>query len=215
MEEYSLSANNYFDLTACWFKTIFEHTGYAWEALTVVQGYVEQALKNPPFAGKLYNDTKDIFIGEGTIIQDGAHLEGPILIGKNCTIGHGSYIRAYTLLGDFVRVGHGAEVKHSIFLNGSTAAHLNYIGDSIVGNNVNISAGAVFANFRLDKKKIVIKLGEKLIESGLEKFGAIVGDDSNIGVNSVLNPGTILGKRTVVYPLTNVMGVHKNEEIIK
>jgi NDP-sugar pyrophosphorylase family protein len=162
-----------------------------------------------------YKDSKNIYLGEGTRVDDNALIVGPAIIGRNCVIGHASLIRENCLFGDNVLIGHAVEVKNSIFLNNSTAAHLNYIGDSIIGNNVNISGGVIIANLRLDKKPIRIMLGEKMTDTGLLKFGALVGDNSNIGVNSVLNPGTILGKKTVVYPLCSVGGTHKEGEIIK
>ncbi len=160
-------------------------------------------------------DRKDIFVGEGTTIQEGAVIIGPAIIGKNCVIGHCSLIRENCILGDNVHIGHAVEIKNSVFLNSAIAAHLNYIGDSLIGKNANISGGAILANFRLDKKTIAIRNGIEKIDTGLQKFGSIVGDGSSIGVNTVLNPGTILGKKTVVYPLTSVTGVHQDGEVIK
>ena len=100
-------------------------------------------------------------------------------------------------------------------MNNTAAAHLNYIGDSIVGNGVNVSGGAIFANLRLDHANVTIKTEEGKIDTGLSKFGSIVGDGGNIGVNCVLNPGTILGKNIVIYPLREIRGVHEEHEVIK
>ncbi|MBI2622689.1 MAG: hypothetical protein HYW64_01170, partial [Candidatus Levybacteria bacterium] len=161
------------------------------------------------------NYGKNIFIGKDTLVEDYAVIKGPAIIGKNCFIGHASYLRGGCILGDNVHIGHGAEIKNSILLNNAIAAHLNYIGDSIIGSNVNISGGAMLANFRFDKKSVTIKTENKRIDTGLSKFGAILGDNSTIGVNAVLNPGTLLGKNTIVYPLTSVKGVHKDGEVIR
>lgn len=162
-----------------------------------------------------YKDSKNIYIGEGTKILESALILGPAIIGKNCIIGHASFIRENCLLGDDVTIGHATEIKNSIFLNKSVAAHLNYVGDSIIGNNVNIAGGVIIANYRLDKKTVRVNLGSENVDSELLKLGAIIGDNSNIGTNSVLNPGTILGKNTLVYPLSSVTGTHNEGEIIK
>ena len=154
-------------------------------------------------------------IGEGTVVEEGVFIKGPAIIGKNCTIAHGAYIRENVIIGDNVHIGHGVEVKNSIIIGNSAVAHLSYIGDSIIGSNVNVGGGAKTANFRLDGKSIQIKVDGQLIDTGLMKFGAIIGDGAKIGVNAVLNPGTILGKNCLVYPLVSVVGVHIEAESIR
>jgi UDP-N-acetylglucosamine diphosphorylase / glucose-1-phosphate thymidylyltransferase / UDP-N-acetylgalactosamine diphosphorylase / glucosamine-1-phosphate N-acetyltransferase / galactosamine-1-phosphate N-acetyltransferase len=162
-----------------------------------------------------FKDLNNVYLGEGTIVKKGAFIEGPAVIGNNCIIGHASLIRENCLLGNNVSIGHASEIKNSIFLNSSSSAHLNYVGDSIIGNNVNLSGGVIIANVRLDKKTIRLKVENETIDTQLLKFGSIIGDNSNIGANSVLNPGTILGKNTAVYPLCSVTGVHGDNETIK
>jgi len=198
---------DYFDLSQLYFADLFEDATNVWEALSGLDEYIAAQFESGRMKGN-YHDKSDIFVGNNTTIVEGARIEGPAIIGKNCTIGHGAYIRGGCVIGDNVRIGHAVEVKHSIILSDAAIAHFNYVGDSIIGNHVNVSAGAVCANFRLDKKQIVVKMSDQRIETGLKKLGAIVGDGSNVGVNAVLNPGTILGKDCVVYPLTNVRGVH-------
>lgn len=204
----------FFDLSTFEYKDVFNDVDLIWEALPKIKEYIEMQFKSNMLIAN-YIDKKDVFVGEGTVIQEGAFIQGPAIIGKYCIIGHGSFIRANCIIGNNVQIGHAAEVKGSIFLNDSKAAHLNYVGDSIIGNKVNISGGAILANYRLDKKAIMVIDGENKIETSLEKFSSIIGDRSNIGVNAVLNPGTILGKNTIVYPLISVKGVHKDNEIIK
>jgi len=206
--------DNFFDLTHCSLAELFQGKTYVWEVLHYLEQYIEQQFVK----GKLianYNDSKNIFIGEGTIIEEGAMIKGPAIIGKNCFIGHGAYIRPCCLLADNVSIGHASEVKNSIILSGSAVAHLNYIGDSILGHKVNIGGGAKTANFRLDGKTIPVKIRDQKIDTGLTKFGAILGDETKIGVNAVLNPGTVLGKRVFVYPLQLVFGTHENNSVIK
>lgn len=203
---------DFFDLSAFDFSDIFKDAKFVWEPIGGIQNYIIGLFKT----GRLKpNYGKNIFIGKDTLVEDYAVIKGPAIIGKNCFIGHASYLRGGCILGDNVHIGHGAEIKNSILLNNAIAAHLNYIGDSIIGSNVNISGGAMLANFRFDKKSVTIKTEDKRIDTGLSKFGAILGDNSTIGVNAVLNPGTLLGKNTIVYPLTSVKGVHKDGEVIR
>lgn len=204
----------FFDLSTFEYKDIFNDVNSIWEVLPKIKDYIEMQFKSGILIPN-YRDKKDVVVGEGTTIQEGVLIDGPAIIGKYAYIGHGSLIRGNCIIGNNVQIGHAVEVKSSIFLNDSKAAHLNYIGDSIIGNKVNISGGTILANYRLDKKTVTVGMGEEKIDTGLEKFSSIVGDSSNIGVNCVLNPGTILGKNTTIYPLISVKGVHKDNEIIK
>lgn len=147
-----------------------------------------------------------ISIGKGTQIDPGVCIEGPCIIGKNCILRHGAFLRGNVILGDACVVGHCSELKNSILMNGSTAAHLCYIGDSIVGSFVNLGAGVKCANLRLDRRAVSVEFQEKKIKTGLKKLGAILGEGVQVGCNSVLNPGTIVGKKSIIYPLLNVGG---------
>lgn len=185
-----------------------------WTILTHIEEYIHNKIENAKLS-KNYKPDQRIHLGEGTIVQEGVQINGMLITGKNCVIGHGVFIRDHCILGDNVFLGHAVEIKHSVILNGTHVAHLNYVGDSILGNDVNISGGAMLANFRFDKKPVAVKLHNTMIQTGLAKFGSVIGDKSNIGVNVVLNPGTMLGKQTIVYPLQNVTGVHTDNEIIR
>ena len=202
---------DYFDISTFSHKGIFNEAFQGWEVLSQLLVYINALFPSGQIKG---NDSKNVFIGEGAKIESAVEILGPAIIGANCHIGHASFIREFCLLGDNVSLGHGVEVKNSILLNNAKLAHLNYVGDSIIGGNVNLAGGAKIANYRLDKKTVTVRLNDEKIDTKLNKFGAVVGDFSNIGVNAVLNPGTILGKHTVVYPLKNVLGVHKDGEII-
>lgn len=209
-----LQKENFFDLSNFEFRDIFDNTDSVWEVLLNIGKYLNSLFQKRIIVAN-YKDKKNVFVGEDSIVHESAEIIGPAIIGKNCVIGHGSYLRENCLFGDGVHIGHGGEVKNSIFLNNAKAAHLNYIGDSIIGNNVNISGGAMIANYRLDKRSVGVRAGNQWVETGLQKFGAIIGDESIIGVNTVLNPGTVLGKKTIVYPLVSVTGAHEDGEIIK
>ena len=211
MKKSNFPPNVFFNFSSFPFANIFEDVNDTWEVLLKIHEYIKwQSEKNKDKYSK-----EKIYIGKGTKITKGVLIKGPAIIGDNCFIEHGALIRENVILGNDVHIGHGAEIKNSIILNNTAIAHLNYVGDSIIGANVNISGGAIIANYRLDKHSVIVKSNNKKIDTKLNKFGAIVGDGSVVGVNSVLNPGTILGKNTIVYPLTSVTGVHKNEEIIK
>jgi NDP-sugar pyrophosphorylase family protein len=214
MEQHSFTPNQFFDLSAFPYQDIFAEVTDVWDVLPKIIPYIEAAFQT----GKLtanYKDRKDVFIGEGTVVHPHVEIIGPAIIGKNCILGHASLVRGGVILGDNVHIGHAVEVKHSLFLNNAAAAHLNYIGDSVIGNSVNISGGAILANYRLDKKPVSFWHTDKKIETNLDKFGAVLGDNTIIGVSAVLNPGTILGKNCLVHPLVAVKGVYAEKEIIK
>ncbi len=204
----------YIDTNTYTYQGLFAGSMHAWDVLPQLESYITSLFANGTVVGN-YNGQKDVYIGEGTIVHEGVRIEGPAIIGDNCVIAHAAYIRGGCLFGNNVRIGHGAEIKHSVFFNGAVAAHLNYVGDSIIGNNVNISGGAMLANFRLDKQEIIVKHEAGEHATGLQKFGAVIGDGANVGANAVLNPGTLLGKGVIVYPLQSVRGVHHANAIIK
>jgi NDP-sugar pyrophosphorylase family protein len=147
-----------------------------------------------------------ISIGEGTLIEPGVLIQGPCIIGKHCTIRHGAYIRPSVICGDHCHIGHSTELKHSILLDHAAATHFAYVGDSILGNQVNLGAGVKCANLRLDRRDVHLSIDGKKIKTGLKKFGAIVGDRVQIGCNSVLNPGTLVGRESFSDPLMDLRG---------
>jgi UDP-N-acetylglucosamine diphosphorylase / glucose-1-phosphate thymidylyltransferase / UDP-N-acetylgalactosamine diphosphorylase / glucosamine-1-phosphate N-acetyltransferase / galactosamine-1-phosphate N-acetyltransferase len=196
------SAGSFFDLSGFEHRELFEVENI-WEVLSKITGYIKSKTH------------ENILIGEGSTVEEGAFMKGPAIIGKNTLIRHGAYIRENVIVGDNCIIGHSVEIKNSVILNGARIAHFNYIGDSIIGNDVNFAGGTITANFRLDGANVGIKHNGEIIETGLPKLGAIIGDGSKIGVNAVLNPGTILSKNTKVFPLVSVSGVHLQEEYIK
>lgn len=208
------TTQTYIDTSTFLYKQLFDDATHIWEVLPKLEPFIAGLFADGTVVGN-YNGQKDVYIGEGTIVHEGVRIEGPAIIGNNCVISHAAYIRGGCLFGNNVRIGHGAEIKHSLFFNGAVAAHLNYVGDSIIGNTVNIAGGAMLANFRLDKQEIMVKHTEGDIATGLQKFGAVLGDDVSIGANAVLNPGTLLGKGVIVYPLQSVRGVHHANTVIK
>jgi len=137
-------------------------------------------------------------VGQGTRVLGGAHVQGPVIIGKDCEIGPNCRIRPSTYIGDRCKIGNGSEVKNSIFMEGSKAPHINYVGDSILGERVNLGAGTKIANLRLDGRTVSVALKGKTIDTGLRKLGAIIGDDVKVGINASIDAGTIIGEETFI-----------------
>ena len=203
------SAEEFFDLSSFEHRAVFDGCQYVWQVLERLKKYlVRQSLGTKACPEGVFFDRPELIsVGEGTVIEPGAYLRGPCIIGKNCEIRHGAYIRGSVLIGDRCVVGHATEVKHSILLNHAKAAHLAFIGDSVLGNDVNLGAGVKCANLRLDGTSVMIRCGEEKIPTDLRKLGAIIGDGCQIGCNVVANPGTLIGKGVRCRPLTNVSGV--------
>jgi NDP-sugar pyrophosphorylase family protein len=206
----SLSVLDFFDLTHFAHAALFEKCQYPWEALSHLSAYLKAKALGKIEAevpdGVFLVNASTISIGPGTIIEPGAYIHGPCLIGANCTIRHGAYIRGDLLCGNGCIIGHATEIKHSIMLNNAMAPHFNYVGDSILGNQTNLGAGVVCANLRLDHAPVKIYHADQVIQTNLKKLGAIIGDGSQIGCNSVLNPGTLLSKKSLILPCQNIGG---------
>ncbi|MCH9630041.1 MAG: Bifunctional protein GlmU [Chlamydiia bacterium] len=208
----TLKVEDFFNLESCSFKDLFSSSKTLWDALSSLEKYInESALghieSDVTEHATLVNASK-ISIGKNTSIFPGAYIEGPCIIGQNVQIGHSAYIRPYSLIGDFCNVGHSSEIKHSIMLPHSKAPHFNYVGDSILGSYVNLGAGVILANYKLNGSLVTIKHEEKKVETGLRKFGAIIGDDSSLGCNSVTSPGTLLSKGFFCKPCSSLQGYY-------
>lgn len=155
-------------------------------------------------------------IGKGVLVESGAFIKGPVIIGDQSEIRQGAYLRGNCLVGARCVVGHVTEVKHAIFLDDAKAGHFAYLGDSILGNEVNLGAGTKLANLRFAGGEVLVKTPAGPINSGLRKFGAIFGDKAQTGCNAVTNPGTVLGRKSIVLPNTTApSGWHPNNSLIR
>jgi NDP-sugar pyrophosphorylase family protein len=194
-------------------KTLFLGCEYPWQALDKIASYLQSyclgTILGDVHPSAFLVDPETIFIGEGTIVEPGAYIKGPCVIGKGCQIRHTAYIRGDVVIGDRCVIGHATEVKAAVFLDDAHAAHFAYVGDSIIGNKVNLGAGVKCANLRFDGKEVFIRYKGSKIETKRRKLGAIIGDGSQVGCNAVLNPGTILGKETFCLPCSVVGGFHE------
>jgi NDP-sugar pyrophosphorylase family protein len=157
-----------------------------------------------------------ISLGKGVKVEPGAFIASPAIIGDMTEIRQGAYLRGYCLIGSRCVVGHVTEVKHSIFLDDAKAGHFAYLGDSILGNEVNLGAGTKLANLRFTPGNVTIRTPTGPVDSGLRKLGAILADSVQTGCNSVTNPGTLLGKKSLLLPNTTApSGLHEKNSIIK
>jgi len=212
-----LEASDFFDLSCFAHAALFEGTRYVWEALDRLPGYIAEhmatGIDGQVMPGAVIEG--DVYIGEGSVVQTGAMIVGPALIGKGCQVRHGAFIRGNVIMGDRAVVGHATEVKAAILLDDAAAPHFNYVGDSILGCRVNLGAGSICSNFKMTHEPVVVRVGDKTIETGMRKLGAIVGDQVEVGCNAVLNPGTLLGPRSLVYPAASVRGFHPAGSVIK
>lgn len=198
-----------FDLSQTEHGVLFEGCEFAWDALKRIRGYLvahlQPALYNRcegvAYIGKL------VFIGEGTVVEDGAMIKGPAIIGRDCQIRHNAYIREDVIIGDKCVVGNSCEVKNSVLFNCAVAPHFNYIGDSILGHKAHLGAGVKISNVKLMAANVMVEIDGRPVDTGLHKFGALLGDHTDIGCNAVLNPGSIIGRGSVVYPNANWRGV--------
>ncbi len=217
--EISFRPDYLFDLTGFKYAALFDQAVYAWEAIPFISLFLKtlplgNIEVNIPQGVHLVNPAQ-ISIGKGTTVEPGAYIKGPCVIGENCSIRHGAYIRGDVITGDGCVIGHDTEVKNVLFLNHAHAAHFAYIGDSILGNHVNLGAGTKLANLKLNRQEVIVQGRHAKIRTGLRKFGALIGDGCQIGCNAVLNPGTILGKNVDCFPLVNLGGVVESNQVIK
>lgn len=198
------------------FADLFSHVEAPWDALHRLDGYLASLLKKAGVSGpKVLSPVPEgvhiegpVYIAEGCVIESGAFVHGPAWIGAGCEIRSGCYIRGGVIAESAVVLGHASEFKHCVLLSHAQAPHFNYVGDSILGIHAHIGAGVILSNYRLDGKPVLARaMGtDERIETGLAKFGALIGDYCEIGCNTVLNPGTILGAQSVVLPLSNIRG---------
>lgn len=191
-----------FDLDHTGHAAIFEGCRHAWDALKKIDAYLTTHLK-PALHNKCEGRAfigEQVFVGEGTVVEDGVMIKGPAFIGRNCQIRHNAYIRENVIIGDGCVVGNSSELKNSFLFNGAQVPHFNYIGDSILGHKAHLGAGVKISNIKLMPGNVIVEVDGVPLDTGLRKFGALLGDGAEVGCNAVLNPGSILGRSAIVYP---------------
>jgi len=196
---------------------LFESQKHIWDSLKQIASYLQFRLK-PAVLGELIGKpfiSNNVFIGRGTIVEQGAVLKGPAWIGENCHIRSGCYVRENVVVGNRVVMGNSCEFKNSIIFDEAQVPHFNYVGDSVLGYHAHLGAGVILSNVKLDRSEITVAAEQGDIATGLTKFGAIVGDRTEIGCNAVINPGSILGRDCLVYPGVNFRGVLPEHSVVK
>ena len=192
-------------------------SGYVWDALKQIASYLQFRLK-PGVLGELIGKpfiSNSVFVGQGTIVEQGAMLKGPAWIGEKCHVRSGCYVRENVIVGNGVVMGNSCEFKNCILFDEAQVPHFNYVGDSILGYRAHLGAGVILSNVKLDHGEISVETAEGNISTGLKKFGAIVGDRTEIGCNAVINPGAVIGRDCVIYPGANFRGVLPASSILK
>ena len=191
---------------------LFEATEYPHQVIVGLRYAIEKIIENPPEGFTIYKD--GVLIGKDVTIEEGATILPPTVICDGAVIRQGAYIRGSVFIGKGAVVGHSTEVKNSILMERAEAPHFNYVGDSILGNHAHIGAGVILSNLKADKSTVTIK-GNTSLSTGMRKLGATLGDGAEIGCNSVLNPGSVIGKGSTIYPLTSWRGFLPGGSIAK
>lgn len=195
-------------------KELLESVTYPWEALPKIAEFIVK-LGNKLDTNKYNKIGEDIWIAKNAKVAPTAFISGPTIIGENAEVRHCAFIRGKAIVGEGAVVGNSTELKNVILFNKVQVPHYNYVGDSILGYKSHMGAGSITSNVKSDKKLIVIKDEEEEIETGMKKIGAMLGDEVEVGCGSVLNPGTVVGKNTNIYPLSSVRGVISEKSIYK
>ena len=212
-----LKPEDFFDFSKSQHNSIFDGVEFVWEAIKKIHDYILENL-NPEIKGEVMPGAwvdENVFIDEGTVVEHGAMVKGPAIIGKNCQVRNGAYIRGDVIAGDSAVLGNSCEFKNVLLFDGANIPHLSYIGDSIIGYKSHLGAGAIIANTKLIRETLKVTIDGEIYDTGLMKFGAIMGDTSDIGCNAVVNPGSIIGRNCVIYGSVAWRGYLPEQSIAK
>ena len=203
MEQFTIS--NLYNLEETIAAELFEGAVYPWELLPKISGFIVALGEKLP-ADKYTQVKEQVWIANSAKVAPTASINGPAIIDEEAEIRHCAFIRGNAIVGKGAVVGNSTELKNVILFNKVQVPHYNYVGDSILGFKSHMGAGSITSNVKSDKTLVVVKSGEERIETGLKKFGAMLGDHVEVGCNSVLNPGTVIGRNSNVYPVSCVRG---------
>ena len=211
------TCSDLFDLSQTQHAALFEGVEYPWDVLKRLSAYIAQSVR-PVQLHRSVGRThigENVQLGEGTVVEEGAMILGPAIIGRGCQIRHNAYLRENVIIGDNCVLGNSCEFKNSILFDEAQVPHFNYVGDSIIGHKGHLGAGVILSNVKLDRQNIFLEIDGIPTDTGLRKFGALVGDLTEIGCNSVINPGSILGKSCIVYPNVCWRGILPGHMVVK
>lgn len=201
-----------FDCTTPYLKNFFEKYEYPWEMLPEIKNYIKEI--SDKFSENFEEINPGVYVGKNVKIYPNVTIDGPAVIGDGTEIRPGAFLRGNVIVGRNCVIGNSTEMKNCILLDNVQIPHYNYVGDSVLGNYAHMGAGSICSNLKADGKEIIIH-GDENIFTGLRKIGGIMGDHADVGCGCVLNPGTVIGKGTRVYPLTSLRGVIPEKCIVK
>ena len=191
---------------------LFESTEYPWEIIPKIKDFISELTESGLEGYSVLSP--GVLVGEGVRISDTAVIEPPAVLGQNTEVRPGAYLRGCVIVGEGCVIGNSTEIKNSVVSDRAQIPHYNYVGDSVLGLHAHMGAGAVCSNLKLGGGGVTVTLDKKY-ETGLRKFGAVLGDDTDIGCGCVLNPGTVIGRGSAAYPLLSLRGVYPENSIIK
>lgn len=202
----AITVNELYDLNETIAAELFEGVNYPWEVLPLIHDFILKLGESlPEDTFKKMGD--DIWVAKSAVIAPTACLNGPLIIDEEAEIRHCAFVRGNAIVGKGAVVGNSTELKNVILFNKVQTPHYNYVGDSVLGYRSHMGAGSITSNVKSDKSLVTIKSTDAIIETGMKKVGAMLGDYVEIGCNSVLNPGTVMGRNSSVYPTSSVRGV--------
>lgn len=210
----TITINELYDLNETIAAKLFEGATYPWEVLAKIESFIVE-LGNTLPEDEYDKVGENVWIAKSATVAPTAYINGPCIIGKDAEIRHCAFIRGKAIVGEGAVVGNSTELKNVVLFNKVQVPHYNYVGDSILGYKSHMGAGSITSNVKSDKKLVVIKNGDEKIETKLKKVGAMLGDHVEVGCGSVLNPGTIIGRNSNIYPLSSVRGVVAPNSIYK
>ncbi|MCD8011822.1 MAG: UDP-N-acetylglucosamine pyrophosphorylase [Lachnospiraceae bacterium] len=205
---------NLYNLNETIAKDLFDGAEYPWEVLPNISAFI-LSLGNTLPEAEYEKRGEDVWIAKSAAVAPTAYIHGPAIIGKNAEVRHCAFIRGNAIVGEGAVVGNSTELKNVVLFNKVQVPHYNYVGDSILGYKAHMGAGSITSNVKSDKKLVVVKDGSDRIETGLKKFGAMIGDEVEVGCGSILNPGTVIGPHSNIYPLSSVREVVPANSIYK
>lgn len=195
-------------------KDIFNGVTYPWEILPKISNFILE-LGATLSEDEYEKRGENVWVAKSAKVAPTAFINGPAIIGKDAEVRHCAFIRGNAIVGEGAVVGNSTELKNVILFNKVQVPHYNYVGDSVLGYKSHMGAGSITSNVKSDKKLVVVKAGEEKIETGMKKFGAMLGDEVEVGCGSVLNPGTVVGNHSNIYPLSSVRGFVPANSIYK
>lgn len=205
---------NLYSLNETLAKDLLAKYTYPWEVLPYIESFIIEVGEKLP-KDEYKEISEHVWVHKSANIFPSAYIKGPAIIGENTEVRHCAFIRGKSLVGNNCVVGNSTELKNVILFNNVQVPHYNYVGDSILGYKSHMGAGSITSNVKSDKKLVVVKNGMERIETKMKKVGAMIGDHVEVGCGSVLNPGSVIGKNTNIYPLSSVRGVVKANSIYK